>query len=430
MYNMESVDYYEVLGVSRDASTVEIKKAYKKLALTHHPDKVVAEEREAAEVRFKEISEAYEVLSNDQDRAYYDSFGAKGNMGGMGGMGGMDGEFFGADDFAQFFGGAGMGGGPGGSKFGPGKRPELKKRTEDARIQIKVTLEDVFKGKVIKMASTRDVLCKGCSGTGAKPKAKAHKCANCKGEGMVQKLKRLGPGRVASEYVECQTCKGRGQTYKEKEKCRKCTGTGVKETTTILEVYVPRGAKTGHEIVLDGQADECYGKVTGDIIFEVEVEPHEVFTRVGDDLIADIKIDLVEALTGFSRVVVTHLNGKGVELTVNRGKVVRPDNYFKIVGEGMPIKKSEARGNLYLVADIEFPQDGWCHEESEARTLQNILPVRPTPNNATQESSLGQEIDNVDYELCSGEVPVQEDNEDYEDIHPEGEGLPPECAQM
>lgn len=426
---METVDYYEVLGVSRDATTIEIKKAYKKLALAHHPDKVVEDEREAAEVRFKEISEAYEILSNDQDRAYYDNFGASGRSNGAGGMNGAEfNDFFGADDFAQFFGGPPGGhAGNGGPRFGPGKQPGLKKRTEDARIAIKVSLEDIYKGKVIKMASTRDVLCKGCGGVGARPKAKAHKCANCKGEGMVQRLKRVGPGRVASEFVECQTCRGRGQTFRDKDKCRKCSGSGVKETTAILEVYVPRGAKNGHEIVLEGQADECYGKTTGDIIFQVDVEPHDTFTRVGDDLVAKVKLDLVEALCGFSRVVVTHLDGKGIELTVARGTVIRPDMYFKVAGEGMPIKKSEARGDMYLVADIEFPQDGWCHEESEARALRNILPVRATSND---KPVVGHEIDNVDYELCSGDLPLQEDDDDYEDVGNDGEGLPPECAQM
>jgi DnaJ family protein A protein 2 len=420
------VDYYEVLGVARDASTGEIRKAYKKQALACHPDKVAEHEREEAEMRFKEISEAYEVLSDETERSRYDQFGIGRN--GNGHKNWQDGatydDMFGADDFAQFFGF--HGGHPGASAHSQNARPSRNKRTDDAEIPIELTLEELYKGKVFKMAIARDILCKSCSGTGARPKAKPRKCSSCSGVGHVQKLRRVAPGVVSKEYVECQPCKGRGTVVREKDRCKRCQGSGVTEEKSILEVYVPRGAHDGHRIVFEGKADEAYGQTPGDIIFVVRVHRHGVFDRRLNDLHAKMTITLAESLCGFSRVVVQQLDGRGLEVTVPQGTVTKPGQYFKVRKEGMPIKGTDLRGDLYLQVDVEFPENGWCLETSELRKIQDLLPSKPR----APLHILPKEIDNVDYSVQDSlpEYVEEEEDADYGDNIPDG--VPPECNSM
>lgn len=423
--NGVSEDYYEILGISRDADTAEVRRAYKKLALSFHPDKVPEDEREAAELRFKEISEAYEVLSDENERRNYDQFGKRPG-GGAGGGAPFD-DMFDADDFAQFF---NFGAPPGGG----GSKPRRKRRTEDAHIPIDVTLEEVFKGKVFKMESTRDVLCKSCSGTGGRPKATPRTCGKCSGDGFVKKLRRVGPGLVTNEFVECETCSGKGTVYRDKDKCKRCHGKGTAESTSLLEVYVPRGAPSGHKIVLDKMSDEAYGKETGDIIFEVRVKDHKTFERKYNDLYTHVTITLSEALIGFSRVLCEHLDGRGIQITTPPGKVLRPNDYLKVSGEGMPINKrgnssSEARGDLYLLLTIEFPDDGWVVEKSDINRVKGMLPEKPKQNQQPT-SSQSQIIDDVDYLVKNGSLPdYDEDYEDDEEDHMGG-GAGPECTTM
>lgn len=406
------MDYYEVLGVSRDADATEIRRAYKKLALSHHPDKVPEHERPDAEVRFKEVCEAYEVLSDESSRSNYDRFGTRPGMGG--GPNPYD-DMFDADDFAQFFTGMNAG----------GHRPRRPMRTEDAHIDIEVTLEEVFKGKVFKMESTRDVLCKTCSGGGGKTKAKPRTCGKCNGEGLMKKLRRVGPGLVTNELAECDACGGKGNVYKEKDRCKRCQGKGVGEATSLLEVYVPRGAPDGHTIVLNGMSDEAPGKQTGDLVFHVHVKPHKVFDRKYNDLYVKVAITLSEALCGFSRVVCEHLDGRGIQISTPTGKVLRPNDYLRVRGEGMPLLKGgDSRGDLYVLFDIEFPDDGWCVERSELQTVRNMLPEKPKKD-ASYSTAV---VDDVAFEVKNGALP--EYDEDYEEDDDEGFGPGQECPTM
>ncbi|KAA8914773.1 hypothetical protein TRICI_002849 [Trichomonascus ciferrii] len=328
-------------------------------------------------------------------------------------------DMFGAEDFAQFFTGmhAGAGAGP---------RPGRPKRTEDAQIDLEVTLEEAFKGKVFKMESTRDVLCKTCAGGGGRRGARARTCGKCNGEGLVKKLRRVGPGLVTNELAECDACTGRGSVYKEKDRCKRCRGSGVGEATSLLEVYVPRGAPDGHTIVLSGMADEAPGKQTGDLVFRVHVKPHAVFERKYNDLYVRVSLTLSEALCGFSRVVCEHLDGRGVQVSTPPGKVLRPHDYLRVRDEGMPVLKGgDSRGDLYVLLDIEFPDDGWCVEKSELQTVRRMLPEKPKKD-APHSTAV---VDDVAFEVKTGALP--EYDEDYEDNDDDDEGFAPgECPTM
>ena len=375
---------YEILGVDTSALAADIKKAYRKLALRHHPDKVNEDERVDAEVKFKDISFAYETLSDEGKRHDYDLYGttdgrANENFDFSGNP--FDGFYtgqqeFSADDFYNFFQGMGAG-----DDIRGAARKE--KRTKDAELEVEVTLEDLYIGKVIRSASTRDILCKSCKGTGARKHATLKTCAICDGLGTVQKIRRVGPGLVTQDFVECSTCLGTGNVFRAKDKCKRCQGKRVVEETKILEFEIEKGSRSGESVVLKGESDECPGKETGDVIMTFTCKDHPVFTRRRDDLYTKYKITLVESLCGFSKTLVKHLDGRGIRIETPRGKVFRPGDFIKIKGEGMPHKSSdkswfrsfnEKNGDMYIELEIEFPPDHWYLEKNDIFKLQNMLP--------------------------------------------------------
>ncbi|KAL1304401.1 hypothetical protein AAFC00_003401 [Neodothiora populina] len=379
----EEVDLYEVLEIERGATKVEIKKAYHKAARTHHPDKVPEDQRQAADDRFKTIQQAYEILSEDDTRELYDQHGmaAFEKGGASGGGAGPDLD----DILAQMFGGGmgGMGGMPGGGFEGMGGGfggPRGPRKSRNEQQEYEVTLEELYKGKTTRFASTKNVICSLCSGSGGKEKAKAKQCGTCGGKGSKTVLRPVGPGLVTQETVNCSTCNGRGSYYADKDKCKKCKGGRTVSQKKILELYIPPGARQGEKIVLAGEADQVPEMEPGDIIFDLAEAPHKTFSRAGADLSADLHITLAEALTGFNRVVLTHLDGRGISLNVTqpKGRILRPEQIIKIDGEGMPIKKSDAKGDLYLIVKIEFPEDGWLADETTIQKIRDVLP-KPKP---------------------------------------------------
>jgi DnaJ family protein A protein 2 len=286
----------------------------------------------------------------------------------------------------------GMGGGGGGMPPGFGGPPGPKKprKGQNDEQEYQVTLEELYKGKTVKFASTKNVICSHCKGTGGKEKVKPKTCERCQGKGMTIGLRQVGPGLVTQERIVCDACQGTGEIFKDKDKCKKCKGKRTTSERKMLEIYIPRGAMQGERIVLEGEADQVPDQIPGDLVFTLVEENHDVFQRRGHDLSADLKITLAEALCGFSRVVIKHLDGRGIQLTHPRGKVLRPGQVLKVAGEGMPHKKSDAKGDLYLIVDIEFPEDGWMKDEASFASLQNLLP-KPAPKiEAT-------EVDDVDF---------------------------------
>lgn len=393
-------DLYEVLGIHKSSTSVEIKKAYRKLALAHHPDKVPEAEREQAEIKFKEISAAYEILSDETKRYNYDTYGdaeGKPSNGFGGGFSAYDDDFS-QDDFFNFFGGNG-----GGFQGGHRNQPQESNRTDDSHLSVKVTLADLYNGKTVKMTSTRDIICTLCKGTGAKSTAKPRTCGTCKGQGHTTKLRRVGPGMITRENVKCTACKGQGQVYKEKDNCKKCQGKKIIEETKILEFVIEKGARFGDTVVLKGESDQAPGKVTGDIILTInEKDKVENLERLGNDLFTDITITLSEALCGFkNKIVLKHLDNRIIQISTPTGKVLRPNQFIKIANEGFFIKGSRflARGDLYIKVNIEFPNDFWFSEKSELEKVKNILPTAVKTKQANEI-----DIDSIDKDLLKNNL--------------------------
>lgn len=387
----EEINLYEILGVEKDASQADIRKAYRKAALAHHPDKVPPEEREESEARFKAASQAYEILYDDEKRHLYDTHGMAA-FDGSRGPGGMGAEVN-MEDILNMF---GMGGGIPGMGSMPGMGGRKMRRSPDENQKYEVTLEDLYKGKTVKFSSTKNVICSKCKGTGGAEKAQPKECSACKGQGIKQVLSQVGPGMLTQRMVECGACEGTGQVFNPKDKCKKCKGKRTTEEKKQLELYIPRGAREGDQIKLEGEADQVPGtEQTGDIIFHLVEQPHEVFQRTGNDLSAKLEITLAEALTGFHRVVLKHLDGRGIELSHPNtpGAVLRPGQVLKIRGEGMPMRKTDAKGDLYLVVEIGFPEDGFFSDPATLEALQKLLPGPEPPIEAG-------EIDEVSYEIA------------------------------
>lgn len=291
------------------------------------------------------------------------------------------------DILSQMFGfNMGGPGGPGGPA-GP-RRP---RRGPDEEQEYKVTLEELYKGKTVKFAANKQVLCGQCKGSGGKEKAKPTPCERCKGNGMVEAIRQIGPGMMRRETVLCDHCQGSGSLFKEKDRCKKCKGKRTVQEKKALEIYIPRGSMQGERIVLEGEADQYPDQIPGDIVFTLTEEPHDVFSRLGNDLSAELKVTLAESLTGFSRVVLKHLDGRGISIERPRGNILRPGDCIKIEGEGMPMKRGEVKGDLYLLVNVEFPEDGWLKDDAAYEALNKMLPSPAAPIDAD-------EVDEVEYE--------------------------------
>lgn len=419
------IDLYEVLGIQKNATKSEVKKAYHKAALTSHPDKVPEDQREEADIKFKVISQAYEILYDEEKREMYDAHGMaafdSSNKGGMGGQGPeLD------DILQQMF---GMGGGTS-FRFRADGGPRRPAKGKDEEQEYHVTLEDLYKGKTVKFNSTKNIICSHCKGSGAKDKIKPKTCDRCSGQGVTVGLRAVGPGMVTRSAVMCDACEGSGSIVKEKDRCRKCKGKKVTSEKKQLEIYIPRGAIQGERITLEGEADQAPDQKPGDLVFTLVEADHETFHRAGQDLSADLKITLAEALCGFSRVVLKHLDGRGISITYPKGRVLRPDQILKVEGEGMPMKKTDAKGDLYLLVKIQFPEDNWAEDEATFDVLKRVLP-KPEPPltvDVVDEVEYDGDADIEDFGANSGDPRAgsawQDDDGDDED-----EGGP-QCAQQ
>lgn len=329
--------------------------------------------------------------------------------------------------FSTMFGMGGMGGMPGMGGAGRGGRTPKKSPSEQQKYE--VTLEDLYKGKNVKFQSSKQILCPSCQGTGGKEKAKPTKCSTCKGQGIRQVLRQVGPGMLTQETVECSACNGQGSVFNPKDKCKKCKGTRTVESKSQLEIYIPRGAKEGDTIVLEGEADHIPGaQEPGDLIFHLQQLPHPTFQRAGADLSAKIEVTLAEALTGFHRIVIKHLDGRGIELQhpQKEGQILRPGQVLRIRGEGMPHKRSDTKGDLYLTVDMQFPPDGFLLSDPKlSEQLRTLLPPPPPPLQFDESDEVDFEPNASMEDFGGGDAAggwVDEDDE--------GEGQQPQCAQQ
>ncbi|KAG6995467.1 mitochondrial protein import protein mas5 [Physcia stellaris] len=376
---------YDVLGVSPNASDAELKTAYRKGALKHHPDKN-AHSPEAAE-KFKEISHAYEVLQDSQKRQIYDQYGEEGLEQGGGG-GGMAAE----DLFAQFFGGGG--GGPFGSMFGGGMREQGPKKARTIHHVHKVSLEDIYRGKVSKLALQKSVICPACDGRGGKEGA-VKTCNGCNG-------------------AVCPDCQGEGEIVRDKDRCKRCTGKKTVIERKVLHVHVDKGVKTGHKIDFRGEGDQMPGVLAGDVQFEIEQKPHPRFQRKDDDLFFHAEIDLLTALAG-GEIHVEHLDDRWLTVRMEPGEVISPGEIKMIRGQGMPSMRHHDFGNLYVQFDVKFPPEMFNTPE-KIQMLEQILPprketIQPPPDAMIDDFAL-EAVDQGGQRRAQGATQMEEDEED------------------
>lgn len=267
---------------------------------------------DAAET-FKEISKAYEVLSDPQQRSIYDQLGEEGLEGG-GGAGGMGAE----DLFAQFFGG---GGGGFGGMFGGGMREQGPKKARTIHHVHKVNLEDIYRGKISKLALQKSVICSTCDGRGGKEGA-VKSCTGCSGSGMKTMMRQMGP-MIQRFQTVCPDCNGEGEIIRERDRCRNCHGKKTVVERKVLHVHVDKGVKNGHKIEFRGEGDQQPGVMSGDVVFEIEQKPHPRFQRKDDDIFYQADIDLLTALGG-GTINIEHLDERWLSVTVAPGEVITP----------------------------------------------------------------------------------------------------------
>lgn len=336
-------DFYELLGVSRTASADDIKKAYRKLAMQYHPDKNPGDAK--AEEMFKEISNAYEVLQDEQKRAAYDRYGhdafTQGGMGGAGGGmgGGFDFNSSFADIFEDLF---GMGGG---RRSGASQQQQAT-RGADLRYNMHITLEEAFKGKQETIKITTSVACDSCSGSGGEKGSKPMTCGTCGGQGRV----RASQGFFTVERT-CPGCQGMGKVIK--DPCRACAGSGRTRKEKKLAVNIPAGVEEGTRIRLSGEGEVgVRGGQAGDLYIFLSIAPHDIFRRDGHDIHCTVPLKMTTAALG-GTVEVPTIDGGRVKVTIPEG--TQNEHQFRLRGKGMSILRSSARGDMYIHALVETP---------------------------------------------------------------------------
>lgn len=347
----EKRDYYEVLGVNKTASDDEIKKAYRKMAKKYHPD--LHQGDTEAEKKFKEVNEAYEVLSDAGKRNQYDQFGhaafdgGAGGGAGYGGPGGFSG-FGGFEDiFDSIFGGG----------FGGGRRQPGPKRGRDLQYSMSITLEEAAFGCSKELHITRDEECQSCHGSGASDPSKVKQCPVCHGTGQVQKQVNTIFGRSITAKV-CDQCHGTGKMVE--EPCKECRGSGRVRKTRGIKINIPAGIDDGQAVTLRNEGEVgALGGPNGDLYVVINVKPHKLFKRRDDDLLFEMGISVGQAILG-DEVVVPTLEGD-VKYTVPAG--TQPGTVFKLKGKGIKHVRGGGKGDLFVKANVEIPKKVTEHQK-------------------------------------------------------------------
>jgi molecular chaperone DnaJ len=372
---MSKRDYYEILGVSRTSTEIELKAAFRKLAMQHHPDRNPGDKE--CEHRFKEINEAYDVLRDGAQRAAYDRFGhAAFEHGGMGAHG------FGADfgsAFADIFEGI----------FGMGStrgRSSGRERGSDLRYNMEISLDEAFTGKTAQIRIPTSVTCEACSGSGAKAGTKPKACASCGGAGKI----RHAQGFFTLERT-CPTCHGRGQVID--DPCKVCGGGGRVTRERTLSVNIPTGVEDGTRIRLAGEGEAgLRGGPPGDLYIFLEVAPHEFFQRDGADLHCRVPISMSSAALG-GEFEVPAIDGSKVRVKVPEG--TQTGRRFRLGGKGMPVLRSKQTGDMYVQVAVETPQNLTKRQRELLAEFEKLSSEETQPESASFFSRVKEFIDGL-----------------------------------
>lgn len=373
---MAKKDYYDILGVSRDADETTIKKAYRKTAMQYHPDR--NPDNKEAEEKFKEAAEAYEILSDPQKRARYDRYGHAGvggnaGAGGFSGQGGMTMD----DIFSQFGDIFGDGGGPFGSFFGGAgggqRRRYAGERGSNLRIKVKLTLEEIANGVTKKIKVKKQVPCTACNGSGAKSASGVTTCTTCNGQGQVRRVSNTFLGQMQTT-VTCPTCNGSGQMVK--DKCTKCNGDGKELGEEMITIEIPAGVGDGMQLSMRGKGNAGKGGgPNGDLLINIEEVEHEELKRDGSNLIYELYVNFADAALGTSIEVPT-IEGK-VRIKIPAG--TQGGKIFRLKGKGLPSVQSYGRGDQLIHVNVWTPKKVTAEERKLLEKLRNMPNFTPSP---------------------------------------------------
>jgi molecular chaperone DnaJ len=339
-------DYYEVLGVSKNAGEDEIKKAYRQLALKYHPDKNKGDKE--AEDKFKEATEAYEVLRDPQKRAQYDKFGHEG-IGGFEGFGrgaysdfsDIFGDFDLGDIFEGFFGGSGAG------FSSRGTRTRRARRGADIQYDLTMDLEDAANGTEVKIDIPRHEACEVCSGSGAAPGSQSSVCPVCNGNGTIRQTQGF-----FSVTQTCYRCHGEGKIIG--KPCSSCNGTGLKRVNRKITVKIPPGVESGSRLKITGEGEQSSGEGTrGDLYVMIHIKKHRLFERHGNDLLLDVSVSFPLVCLG-GEIQVDTIYGKHIKLKIPAGS--KNGQIFRLKGQGLPYLGSHGKGDQHVRINVEIPK--------------------------------------------------------------------------
>ena len=399
---------YDILGVSKESSDSDIKKAYRKKAMKYHPDKSTPDNKADNENKFKSVSHAYDVLKDSEKRAKYDRFGEEG-LQGIGGFEGGD-PF---DMFQSFFGG---GGSPFGGFGGGGRRSQQVRRADDRVEEIHIELEDIYNKVTKKIDIKQKVICLDCRGTGAKDPSYIKECTACGGKGMILKIINIGPGMMQQATARCDKCMGQGKIVDPAGICEKCKGNKIVIKNKVINLPIEKGMKDKKRITIpdlahhDPNADE-----QGDLILIINILEHPKFKRQGFNLIIDKNILLSEALCGV-KFKLYHLDGR--ELIIKTDAIIKPNEEYKISKEGLA-KDNYNYGDLIVRFNIVFP-DSLSNERKHY--LNKILPIKKDDETDKENSEI-KFLENNGERMYMEEVNLNDPQEQSEQ-----EGV--ECVQQ
>jgi len=388
---------YDLLGVTPQSTQAEIKKSYRKLALKYHPDK-----NPGSEDKFKELSYAFEVLSDETKKRIYDQGGMEALKEGGGGGGGHNPM----DIFDMFFGG-GMRGHRG---------HEGPRRGRDMVHPLKVSLEELYNGATRQLALNKNVICSKCNGKGGKDGA-VQTCNGCHGNGVKVIVRQLQPGMIQQMQTVCPDCHGKGDIIREKDRCRQCMGKKVVRERKILEVHITKGMKDGQKITFSGEGDQDPEIEPGDIVIVLDEKEHPVYKRNGSDLAIEMNIKLVESLCGFEKIITT-LDNRTLIVQSFIGDIIKPRDVKCIMGEGMPLLRDPfSKGKLIVQFNVEFPEKG----DIPSGTLQQIETLLP-PREPIEKKPEMEEVMLSDYDASASAHQAYADDSDDEN-GPGGPGV-------